>query len=565
MTTDLQLPSEETKMKWPWSAKTQSRQVPIESVQETQSPQVPEKSVHETQVPITNTDEPSSPRLDSTTTDTPQLQKWNYPRSNIPRVLSTFWCFIILGANDAAFGALIPYLEVYYNIDYLTVSCIFLAPIVGYVSSALTNDLMHMNFGQRGVGAIMSACHIIAYVVLAFHPPYPALVVILILAGYGNGLGDSAWNAWIGAMANSNEILGFLHAFYGLGALLSPLIATSLITKAGWQWYQFYYLLIGASVIEFVAITWSFWPCTAKVYRDLHSKAVEMAAVVQEQEDATSGTATPTNEPDTSIEKEPLLHRLNPFSQSFFMNPPPKSHKPKPATTRTATKSNSLLAKIQRFKSNSPTYTAMTHRVTILTSIFLLLYVGAEVSQGGWLITFLTRVRHGTPFASGMAGTGFWLGITVGRLILGFVTARLFPTEKHAVLTYLILSIIVQLLFWTIPNFTVSAVMASVLGFLIAPFFPAAVVMLAKNLPNELHVAAIGFCAALGASGATVMPFAVGAIAQKKGVAVLQPIILALLVGITVVWLLMPSLPRQRVKQEKGEREKRRMDGESVV
>lgn len=56
------------------------------------------------------------------------------------------------------------------------------------------------------------------------------------LAGFGNGLGDSGWNAWIGDMANANEVLGFLHAMYGLGALLSPLIATSLITRAGWAW-----------------------------------------------------------------------------------------------------------------------------------------------------------------------------------------------------------------------------------------------------------------------------------------------------------------------------------------
>lgn len=37
-------------------------------------------------------------------------------------------------------------------------------------------------------------------------------------------------------MANANEVLGFLHGMYGLGALLSPLIATALITRAGWAW-----------------------------------------------------------------------------------------------------------------------------------------------------------------------------------------------------------------------------------------------------------------------------------------------------------------------------------------
>lgn len=48
----------------------------------------------------------------------------------------------------------------------------------------------------------------------------------------------------MGGMANSNEVLGFAHGFYGLGAVLSPLIATTLIDKVDWPWYAFYYLMV---------------------------------------------------------------------------------------------------------------------------------------------------------------------------------------------------------------------------------------------------------------------------------------------------------------------------------
>lgn len=70
-------------------------------------------------------------------------------------------------------------------------------------------------------------------------------------------------------------------------------------------------------------------------------------------------------------------------------------------------------------------------RVTWLCSLFLLGYVGAEVALGGWIVTFMIRIRHGAAFASGMTATGFWLGITVGRLVLGFVTPRV--GEKLAI------------------------------------------------------------------------------------------------------------------------------------
>ena len=114
----------------------------------------------------------------------------------------------------------------------------------GYVGAALLNNWIHVRLGQRGAAFLAPFCHLCAYIGIALHPPYPVLVVVFILAGFGNGLEDAAWNAWLGSMANSNEVLGFLHGFFGLGAVLSPLAATSLITKSGWTWYQFYYLMV---------------------------------------------------------------------------------------------------------------------------------------------------------------------------------------------------------------------------------------------------------------------------------------------------------------------------------
>jgi len=104
-----------------------------------------------------------------------------------------------------------------------------------------------------------------------------------------------------------------------------------------------------------------------------------------------------------------------------------------------------------------------------------------------------------------------------------------------------------ELLFWLVPQFYVSAVAVAFQGFFLGPLFPAAVVAATKLLPRHLHVSAIGFAAAFGGGGAAVFPFAVGAIAQAKGVQVLQPIILALLGIILALWL---SLPRIHRKEE---------------
>lgn len=60
------------------------------------------------------------------------------------------------------------------------------------------------------------------------------------------------------------------------------------------------------------------------------------------------------------------------------------------------------------------------------------------------------------------------------------------------VFIYIIIGLAMQLLFWFVPNVIASAVIVSILGFIIAPFFPAGITVLTKLLPRDLHVASIG-------------------------------------------------------------------------
>lgn len=113
-----------------------------------------------------------------------------------------------------------------------------------------------------------------------------------------------------------------------------------------------------------------------------------------------------------------------------------------------------------------------------------------------------------------------------------------------------------ELCFWLIPNFTSSAIFAGFLGFFLGPLFPAAIVVATKLLPRRLHVSAIGFAAAFGGGGAAIFPFVVGAIAEAKGVQVLQPIALALLAGILALWLILPGgLTKQGLEEVQKARE----------
>jgi MFS family permease len=76
---------------------------------------------------------------------------------------------------------------------------------------------------------------------------------------------------------------------------------------------------------------------------------------------------------------------------------------------------------------------------------------GMTVALGGWIVTFMLRVRNASAYASGISATGFWAGMTVGRALLGFITERY--GERLCVTIYLALAIGLELVFWLVPKF----------------------------------------------------------------------------------------------------------------
>lgn len=130
----------------------------------------------------------------------------------------------------------------------------------------------------------------------------------------------------------------------------------------------------------------------------------------------------------------------------------------------------------------------------------------------------------------------------VGRFTLGFITPRI--GEKLAVSIYLVLAMALELIFWLVPQFIVSAVAVALVGFFLGPLFPAAIIAVTKILPPKLHVPAIGISASIGGGGAALLPFAVGAVAQAAGVQTLQPIVLGLIGVLFCIWMTLPRIPK---------------------
>ncbi|KAH0839564.1 MFS general substrate transporter [Lanmaoa asiatica] len=174
-----------------------------------------------------------------------------------------------------------------------------------------------------------------------------------------------------------------------------------------------------------------------------------------------------------------------------------------------------------------------------LLASFILFYVGAEVTMGGWIVTYIIDVRGG-GVSSGYISTGFFGGLMVGRVALLWIGERL------ALLIYSVCAIGLELVIWFMPSLVGDAVAVAIIGLLMGPMYPIAMNHCGRVFPRWLLTGAIGWIAGSGQAGSALVPFMAGAIASKAGIATLQPVLVGILGFMTVIWVLVPKSARRR-------------------
>ncbi|KAH7131459.1 hypothetical protein B0J13DRAFT_642151 [Dactylonectria estremocensis] len=202
-----------------------------------------------------------------------------------------------------------------------------------------------------------------------------------------------------------------------------------------------------------------------------------------------------------------LLGLLHPWSQDSFVDLDISS-----VTWLEVTCSNQPGALI-RAREQNLTLKCFKNKVVILCSFYLLAYVGSEVALDGWFVTFVMKVKNGSASESGV---------------------------RAAVGCHLTAAMALELMSWLIPNFVSSAICVSFLVSFSGPLFLCIIVCISRLLPPSMKTIAIGIRAAVGASGASIVPFLIGAIAEAMGVTVLQPIILVFMALYMLLWLWLP-------------------------
>jgi MFS family permease len=141
-------------------------------------------------------------------------------------LLLAFAGFVLLGVISASAGVLLPAQMGDYGVDRATIGITFFMVSAGFVIAGLGSGALISRLGLRMTLITGGAAYALSGLCLALRPPFAVFVAVQVLAGYGTGILETVLQAYIAPRPGATTLLNRLHAFWGVGALAGPLLAS---------------------------------------------------------------------------------------------------------------------------------------------------------------------------------------------------------------------------------------------------------------------------------------------------------------------------------------------------
>ncbi|MDG4837996.1 MFS transporter [Micromonospora sp. WMMD967] len=283
------------------------------------------------------------------------------PRPRASLLLLAYLGFVSLGLPDGLLGVGWPSIRGDFRVPTEAVGWVLTAGTVGYLTSSV---LAGFTLARVGVGALLAGSTLLASLALTGYSLSPVLAVLVgcaLLLGLGSGAVDSGLNAYA-AGAFGPRHMNWLHAFFGLGVAIGPLIMTGVLS-AGLAWRWGYGIVAAAQLVLAVAFA-----LTVRAWQ----RGVPTATAV----DATATEAAGTAPTASAVVPVPVRETLR-----------------------------------------LPAVWSGT--------LAFALYVAIEVSTGLWAFLLLTEGRGLSAAVAGGCVSAYWGSLFVGRIVQGVVAERL--------------------------------------------------------------------------------------------------------------------------------------------
>ncbi|MDQ2692817.1 MAG: MFS transporter [Chloroflexota bacterium] len=172
------------------------------------------------------------------------------PRSKIGLIVLAYIAFISLGMPDGLFGVAWPSIRETFALRLDSVGAFFFAGTTGYMLSSFLSGKIISRLGVGGTLAVSCALTASALLGYTLVPSWWWMVSLAVASGLGAGAIDAGINTYV-ASHFGEGLMQWLHASFGFGVTLGPIIMTAgLTTFDSWRWG---YQLVGAAQLLLAA------------------------------------------------------------------------------------------------------------------------------------------------------------------------------------------------------------------------------------------------------------------------------------------------------------------------
>jgi fucose permease len=382
----------------------------------------------------------------------------NKYRAYIGLILLSFIAFISLGLPDGLLGVAWPSIRETFSLRLDALGILLVASTAGYITSSFLSGKLIAKLGVGGTLAascFLTGAGLIGYTLV---PAWWMLVILGSVAGLGAGAIDAGLNTYI-ASHFGEGLMQWLHASFGVGVTLGPLIMT-----AGLNWFNDWH--------------WG--------YQNVGVAQIILAGC--------------------------FLLTIRMWQQT-----PELPHEEKKELRLTDYK--------------TPITETLKHSSVWMSLLMFFLYTGIEVSFGSWTYSLLTLSRNVPTEVAGLWAGSYWATFTLGRILAGLLTRRL--GVKNLLVLGQVAAAFGAVLLWWNPFPTASIIAVSIIGFALAPIFPALVSLTSLRVGDQHAANTIGMQISAAGFGAAVIPGLAGVLAENISLEVI-PIYLTILFGVLI-------------------------------
>ncbi len=163
---------------------------------------------------------------------------WRPSRRVLLVLVAAYWAYLVNGIVNSEIGPSLLGMVHSFHLSLADAGAIFSAQFIGYLPGALSGG---MAVDRWGFLKVLIPATLLISLGTAGTPlvcSWPLVIVLTAVAGCGFGAADSLCNAMVAAEVPGEgaTALNLLHTFFGVGALIGPLLVGALLASpGGWQ------------------------------------------------------------------------------------------------------------------------------------------------------------------------------------------------------------------------------------------------------------------------------------------------------------------------------------------